>query len=70
MSISLFNHFPTLRTGTLKAGDRILAINGENLFNKTMPEAVHLLNNAGDIVRLKISKAAKRQSEMQCVCVC
>ena len=48
------------KTGTLKVGDRILAINGESLYNKTMPEAVSMLNRAGDVVNLKISKATRR----------
>ncbi len=47
------------KTGTLKAGDRILAINGESLYNKTMTEAVCMLNSAGDVVSLKISKATR-----------
>ena len=46
------------KTGTLKVGDRILAINGESLYNMTMPQAVCMLNTAGDVVSLKISKAA------------
>ena len=52
------------RTGTLKVGDRILAINGESLYNKTVPEAVRMLNSAGDVVNLKISKATRRHSEL------
>lgn len=48
------------KTGTLKVGDRILAINGESLYNKTMPEAVHMLNSGEDVVSLKISKATRK----------
>lgn len=51
------------KTGTLKVGDRILAINGESLYNKTMPEAVCMLNSAGDVVNLKISKATRRHQK-------
>jgi hypothetical protein len=49
------------KTGALKVGDRILAINGESLYNKTMPEAVCMLNSAGDVVNLKISKASRKK---------
>ena len=44
-------------------GDRVLAINGERLYNKTVLEAVRMLNSAGDVVSLKISKAATRRSK-------
>ena len=46
----------------MKVGDRILAINGESLLGKTVPEAVAMLQDAGDVVSLKISKASRRQS--------
>ena len=46
----------------MKVGDRILAINGESLLGKTVPEAVGMLQDAGDVVSLKISKASRRQS--------
>ncbi len=46
----------------MKVGDRILAINGESLYGKTVPEAVGILQDAGDSVSLKISKASHRQS--------
>lgn len=48
------------RTGTMKVGDRILAINGESLYGKTITEAVAMLSGAGDIVSLKISKATRK----------
>ena len=51
------------RTGTMKVGDRILAINGESLYGKTITEAVAMLSGAGDIVSLKISKATRKHSE-------
>ena len=47
----------------MKAGDRVLAINGESLFGKTLPEAVAMLSDAGDVVTLKISKASRKSSE-------
>ena len=47
----------------MKAGDRVLAIDGESLFGKTLPEAVAMLSGAGDVVTLKISKATRKSSE-------
>ena len=47
----------------MKAGDRVLAINGESLFGKTLPEAVAMLSDTGDVVTLKISKATRKSSE-------
>ena len=47
----------------MKVGDRILAINGESLYGKTITEAVAMLSGAGDIVSLKISKATRKHSE-------
>eukprot|EP00118_Oscarella_pearsei_P010069 m.60011 g.60011 ORF g.60011 m.60011 type:complete len:1093 (+) comp34911_c0_seq1:176-3454(+) len=44
------------RSGTLKVGDRILAINGMNLRMHTLVEAVQLLQTAGDVVKLKICR--------------
>ncbi len=61
------------RTGALKVGYRILAINGESLYGKTLQEALHLLINAGDTVTLKISKATRKYSKLlhvQCVASC
>ena len=51
------------RTGTLKVGDKVLAINGESLYNKTVSDAVIILQAAGDVVTLKISKSTKRPRE-------
>ncbi|CAI8031684.1 Glutamate receptor-interacting protein 2 [Geodia barretti] len=48
------------RTGALKVGDRIMAINGQSLFGKTLRDAVFMLQNAGDAVTLKISKLNRR----------
>ena len=47
-------------TGALKVGDRVMAINGQSLFGKTLRDAVFLLKNAGDTVTLKISKLNRR----------
>ena len=48
------------RTGTLKVGDRVMAINGQSLFGKTLRDAVFMLQNASDTVTLKISKLNRR----------
>jgi len=45
-------------------GYRILAINGESLYNKTLREALQLLYSAGDTVTLKISKATRKNREL------
>jgi len=46
------------RTGALHVGDRLLAINGVSLRGKTLTDAVHLLQNAGDTVTVKITRPA------------
>ena len=51
------------RTGTLHKGYRILAINGESLFEKTLDDAVRMLKASGDQVTLKISKGVRRKGE-------
>ena len=48
----------TCRTGALHVGDRLLAINGVSLRGKTLTDAVHLLQNAGDTVTVKITRPA------------
>ncbi|KAL5516650.1 hypothetical protein EMCRGX_G002037 [Ephydatia muelleri] len=47
-------------TGTMRAGDLILAINGESLHMKTVPEAIQMLQRSGDVVTLKICKSIKK----------
>ena len=52
-------HVPCVgRTGALHVGDRLLAINGVSLRGKTLTDAVHLLQNAGDTVTVKITRPA------------
>jgi len=46
------------RTGALHVGDRLLAINGVSLRGRTLTDAVHLLQNAGDTVTVKITRPA------------
>ncbi|XP_054639255.1 glutamate receptor-interacting protein 2-like isoform X1 [Dunckerocampus dactyliophorus] len=48
------------RTGAIHIGDRVLAINGVSLKGKTLSEAIHLLQMAGESVTLKIKKQADR----------
>lgn len=44
------------KTGALHVGDRILAINGENLENRPLSEAIRFLQTSGDRVQLKIAR--------------
>ncbi|KAJ8047083.1 Glutamate receptor-interacting protein 2 [Holothuria leucospilota] len=44
------------RTGAIHVGDRLLAINAVSLRGKTLSEAIRLLQTAGDVVILKVSK--------------
>ncbi|VDK51845.1 unnamed protein product [Anisakis simplex] len=44
------------RTGALRVGDRILAVNGESIEGKKVSDAMHLLQQSGDIVTIKISR--------------
>ncbi|XP_072027579.1 glutamate receptor-interacting protein 2-like isoform X1 [Amphiura filiformis] len=53
------------RTGALHIGDRILAINGATLRGKTLSEAIRLLQSAGDIVSLRISKRDRRMCKSE-----
>jgi len=47
------------RTGTVKVGNHILAINGESLSGKTLPQIEDMLDNCGNSVTLKIKKNVK-----------
>jgi C-terminal processing protease CtpA/Prc len=51
------------KTGALHVGDRLLAINGVSLRGKTLTDAVHLLQNAGDTVTLKITRPANNRTQ-------
>ncbi|XP_019855523.1 PREDICTED: glutamate receptor-interacting protein 2-like [Amphimedon queenslandica] len=51
------------RTGAIKVGDRIIAINGESLLTKTIDDACWILQNAGNTVTLKISKGVVRRRQ-------
>lgn len=44
------------RTGTLEPGDRLLAIDNVRLENCTMEDAMHVLQQAEDMVKLRIQK--------------
>jgi len=43
------------RTGSLTAGDKLIAINQHLLDNCTIEDAVQILKNSHDIVRLKVT---------------
>ena len=51
------------RTGALHVGDRVLAINGASLRGRPLSEAIQLLQASGDVVRLKVAKAAANRRE-------
>ncbi|KAF0312701.1 Glutamate receptor-interacting protein 1 [Amphibalanus amphitrite] len=46
------------RTGALHVGDRVLAINGSSLRGRPLSEAIQLLQNSTDVVRLKVARGA------------
>ena len=48
--------FVSGRTGTLEPGDRLLAIDSVRLENCTMEDAMHVLQQAEDMVKLRIQK--------------
>ncbi|XP_052267303.1 glutamate receptor-interacting protein 1-like isoform X2 [Dreissena polymorpha] len=50
------------RTGAIQVGDRVLAINGASTMGKTLSEATDLLQNAGDLVMMKIARRDKPRS--------
>lgn len=50
------------RTGSLAAGDKLLAINQHLLDNCTIEDAVQILKNAHDMVRLKIRKEDEEEN--------
>ena len=52
------------RTGTVKAGSYILAINGESLSGKTILQVEEMLENCGNAVTLKIKKSIKQSSKL------
>lgn len=52
------------RTGTVKAGNYILAINGDDLIGKSLPQVEEMLENCGDTVTLKIKKNIKQSSKI------
>ncbi|KAF7269698.1 hypothetical protein GWI33_017282 [Rhynchophorus ferrugineus] len=52
------------KTGALHVGDRILAINGENLDHRPLSDAIRLLQTSGDRVQLKIARNLKNDSAL------
>lgn len=59
-SFTVYSYDPLVvlsgRTGTLEPGDRLLAIDSVRLENCTMEDAMHILLQAEDMVKLRIQK--------------
>ncbi|XP_075883209.1 glutamate receptor-interacting protein 2-like isoform X2 [Nelusetta ayraudi] len=53
------------RTGTLEPGDRLLAIDSVRLENCTMEDAMHILLQAEDMVKLRIQKDEDNIDELE-----
>uniref|UniRef100_A0A3P8X2V1 Glutamate receptor interacting protein 2a n=1 Tax=Cynoglossus semilaevis TaxID=244447 RepID=A0A3P8X2V1_CYNSE len=53
------------RTGTLEPGDRLLAIDNLRLENSTVEDAVHVLQQAEDMVKLRIQKDEDNIDELE-----
>uniref|UniRef100_A0A7N9AZZ0 Glutamate receptor interacting protein 2a n=1 Tax=Mastacembelus armatus TaxID=205130 RepID=A0A7N9AZZ0_9TELE len=53
------------RTGTLEPGDRLLAIDNVRLENCTMDDAMHVLQQAEDMVKLRIQKDEDNIDELE-----
>uniref|UniRef100_A0A3B5KV45 PDZ domain-containing protein n=1 Tax=Xiphophorus couchianus TaxID=32473 RepID=A0A3B5KV45_9TELE len=53
------------RTGTLEPGDRLLAIDTVRLENYTMEDAMHVLQQAEDMVKLRIQKDEDNIDELE-----
>ncbi|XP_058499719.1 glutamate receptor-interacting protein 2-like isoform X1 [Solea solea] len=53
------------RTGTLEPGDRLLAIDNMRLENCTMEDAMHILQQAEDMVKLRIQKDEDNIDELE-----
>ena len=53
------------RTGALHVGDRILSINQATLQERTLTDAIKMLQNAGHTVTLKISRPASTTRQGQ-----
>lgn len=49
-------HIPILRTGTLELGDKLLAIDNIRLDSCSMEDAVQILQQCEELVKLKIRK--------------
>uniref|UniRef100_A0AAY4DS96 PDZ domain-containing protein n=1 Tax=Denticeps clupeoides TaxID=299321 RepID=A0AAY4DS96_9TELE len=54
-----------IRTGTLEPGDRLLAIDNMRLENCGMEEAMHFLQQAEDMVKLRIQKDEDNTEELE-----
>lgn len=69
--IYLFVYFS--RTGTLELGDKLLAIDNIRVENCSMEEAVQILQQCEELVKLKIRKDEDNsgmKSGAGCLCLC
>ena len=54
--MALYFQLVTFRTGRLRAGDIITAINGQSCEYVTLSDAVTMLRNTNEVVHLRINK--------------
>lgn len=52
------------RTGAIHIGDLLLAINGEMMKGRTLTEATEMLQNAEDLITLKIARPIEANSKV------
>ena len=52
--------FCSCRTGAIRVGDKLLAINGVSTVSKTLTEATAMLQSGGELVTLKIARQDKQ----------
>uniref|UniRef100_A0AAZ3PD44 PDZ domain-containing protein n=1 Tax=Oncorhynchus tshawytscha TaxID=74940 RepID=A0AAZ3PD44_ONCTS len=64
-SLSLSPSLPLPRTGTLEPGDKLLAIDNIRLENCSMEDACQILQQAEDLVKLKIRKDEDNSDEQE-----
>ena len=47
------------RTKAIQLGDELVEVNGSSVRGRTLKEAIPLLQNAGDLVKLKLTRMVK-----------
>jgi len=63
-------HISVCRTGALRVGDRILAINGVALRGRNVEEAVRLLPTNDDSINIKVMRHLGPAAGLTCLCFC